>query len=89
MEDLLNNGIVQSVIAAIAFSLLVWLYKKGHFWWDERNIVNFIKNSKDTFRSSEAIVSSTNLEASRIQHICSKSKKIRRNTKEKESWRLS
>lgn len=88
MSNLLNNGIFQSVIGAIIFALIVWGYKKVHFSLDERKICNFIKESKDTFRSTEAISSSTNIESSRIQHVAAKSKKIRRNAKEKESWCL-
>lgn len=86
MAEFFKNGIVQSVIAALIFALLVWAYKKVHFWWDERKIFNFIKSSSHTFRSTEAIAASTNLEAARIQHVAAKSKKLRRNSKEKESW---
>lgn len=88
MSDLQNNGIFQGVVAAIIFAIIVWCYKKAHFWLDERKIYTFIKDSKDTFRSTEAIASKTNLESNRIQHVAAKSKKIRRNAKEKESWCL-
>jgi hypothetical protein len=89
MAEFFTNGIVQSVIAALIFALLVWGYKKVHFCWDERKILNFIKSSQHTFRSTEAIAASTNLESSRIQHVAEKSKKLRRNSKEKESWCLA
>ena len=82
MDNLLSNGFVQSLLAAIAFGLLVWLIQKIRFIFDEKKIVKFIKSSKDRFRSTEAIVSDTNMEQSRIQHVCARSKKIRRNQKE-------
>ncbi len=89
MREFFANGIVQSVLAAIIFAALVWGFKKMHFWLDERKICAFIKNSKATFRSTEAIVSHTNMEVSRVQLVCSRSKRIRRNTREKESWCLA
>jgi hypothetical protein len=89
MINLLSNGFFQSFLAAIAFGFLVWLIQKIRFVFDEKKIVRFIKNSKDSFRSTEAIVSDTNLEQIRVQHVCARSSKIRRNQKEKESWCLS
>lgn len=89
MSDLFGNGIVQSVVAAIVFAVIVWLYQRMHFWWDERKIFNFINESSETFRSTEAIAANTHLETSRIQYVAAKSKRIRRNSKEKESWCLA
>ncbi|BCV62019.1 hypothetical protein TUM17386_16900 [Shewanella algae] len=89
MAEFFKNGIVQSVAATLIVTLLVWGYKKAHFWWDERKILNFINSSKHTFSSTEAIAASTNMESSRIQHVAAKSKKLRRNSKEKESWCLT
>ncbi|WP_226685153.1 hypothetical protein [Shewanella indica] len=89
MAEFFKNGIVQSIAATLIVALLVWGYKKVHFWWDERKILDFIKSSQHTFRSTEAIAASINLESSRIQHVAAKSKNLRRNSKEKESWCLA
>lgn len=87
--DIASNGIFQAVAGAIIFAVLVWLYKKALFWGDEKKIYNFIKQSTNRFRSTEAISAKTHIPPSRIEVVASKSKRIRRNSKEKESWCLS
>lgn len=86
MLAFLDNGIVQSVLAAIIFAGLVWVVKFIQFRRDEQKICQFIHNSSDTFRSTEAIAAETHLEMDRIRLVASRSQKIRRNTKQKESW---
>ncbi len=88
MPEDLNNGIIQSVIGAILFALIIWGVGFVRFRIDETKIVKFIRGSEYTFRSTEAIVASTNLSKSRVEHVCSKSKSIRRNEKERESWKV-
>lgn len=87
--EFLSNGIVQGVLATLIFAVLGWCYKKIQFIRDERKIFNFIAASQHTFRSTEAIAAFTNLDTSRVQHVAANSKKIRRNSKEKESWCLA
>jgi len=80
------------IAVAVVVGFLGWLYKLAMFKKDETAVLGFLTNSqKDTdhdFRSSEAIAAHTNLTIERVSNVCSKSKKIRRNTKEKESWCL-
>lgn len=77
---------------AVVVSILGWLYKLVMFKKDEKSILEFLKQSQNNtdhnYRSSEAIASHTNLTIERASKVCSKSKKVHRNTKEKESWSL-
>ncbi|WP_444936187.1 hypothetical protein ACJJIW_20185 [Microbulbifer sp. JMSA004] len=88
MLELLNNKITQGLLASIAFAIIAWCIKRIIFLHDEKKIYNLIKSSNQRFRSTEAISSNLNLESARVQHVAGKSKKIIRNEKEKESWRL-
>ena len=93
MEDLLKNGIVQSVIGALIVALILWLIGLMRSRAHENKILEFMRKSEiDTshkFRSTHAISSAINLSEERIRKICSKSKKIKRNQKENESWQLA
>lgn len=93
MSEFLENGIVQSVIAALILTGIAFLYKRQQFRNDEAKILNFLNESSETtdhtFRSIEAITSETNLSEERVKTICDTSSKITRNKKEKESWRLA
>jgi hypothetical protein len=88
MSEQIGIGIAVAVVVGI----IGWLYKLAIFKKDEATIVTFLESSKrdtnHTFRSSEAIAAHTNLTIERISTVCSKSRKIRRNGKEKESWCL-
>ena len=90
MDDILSNDIVKGALAAMIAAVVFWLIRKILFLMDENKILEFLKQSRGEtgyrFRSTEAIVSATNLEQSRVQAICGNSKKIRRNQAEKESW---
>jgi len=81
------------IAVAIILVVLSWLYKLAMFKKDEAVLLKFLQQSnQDTehnFRSSEAIAAHTNITVDRVSVVCSKSSKIRRNTKEKESWCLS
>lgn len=73
--------------------LIGWLYTLYRNHRDSEAILCFLKQpATDTaysFRSTEAIASKTNLTESRVESLCSKHPKIRRNTKEKQSWSLN
>lgn len=66
-------------------------------WWRDRTdsvaILEFLNKSATetnvTFRSTEAIASKTKLTEERVATLCAKHPQIRRNTKEKQSWRLA
>ncbi|MFZ6047417.1 hypothetical protein ACFW0H_15025 [Pseudomonas sp. CR3202] len=87
-----DNNLVSALIAAA----IIWLIGGSWKWWrdtkDGAAILKFLTKSvadaKNTFRSTEAIASATKLTEERVESLCSKHPKIRRNTKEKQSWRL-
>jgi len=92
MRGFINNSIVQSVLAALIIAFLYWVIGYIRRRIDENKIVIFLKKSaaetEHNFRSTHAISSATNLTESRVNKVCSRSKRIRRNQKEKESWAL-
>jgi hypothetical protein len=92
MGEFLNNGIVQSVLGALIVAGLFTVYRNRVFRKDENRIVEFLKQSAietgNTFRSTHAISSELDLTEERVKVVCSKSKLIKRNLKEKQSWRL-
>jgi CRISPR/Cas system CSM-associated protein Csm2 small subunit len=92
MLEFLSNGIVQGVLVAIIIGAFTMIVNRLKFKRDEKKIITFLKKSNQktshTFRSTHAIVSDTNLSENRVRKICSLSKQIRRNQKEKESWTL-
>ena len=59
---------------------------------DEEEIINFltekIHDTDKSFISTHRIASEVNLTESRVNEVCSKSDKIRRNQKERETWTL-
>jgi hypothetical protein len=93
MNDFFKNGIVQVVIATLIGALILGIFGWLKFKRDEKVVTRFLKNSgvetDHIFRKTHAISSATNLSQERIRKVCSKSSKIRRNQKEKESWKLS
>ena len=93
MSDFFKNGIVQSVIAMLIGALILGIFGWLKFKRDEKVVTRFLKNSgvenSGTFRETHVISSATNLNQERIRKVCSKSCKIKRHQKEKESWKLS
>jgi len=93
MNDFFNNGIVQAVLATLIGVLILGIFGWLKFKRDEKVVAKFLKNSgvetSHTFRTTHAISSATNLSQERIRKVCSKSCKIKRNQKEKESWKIS
>lgn len=93
MRDFINNGIVQGVLAALILAFLFWVKSIIRRLKDENKIIRFLKKSafetELNFRSTHAISSATNLTEERVNKVCGKSKRIRRNQKEKKSWILN
>jgi len=93
MNELLNNGIVQAVIATLICAAIFWVFNWFRYKKDESKILTFLQDSIEKtdfiFRSEHAISSETNLSEERVHNICSKSSKTTRNQKEKKSWRLA
>ena len=92
MNNFLNNNIAQGVIITLVAAFVLWVIGRVRFKFDENKILKFLRNSKNetefTFRGEPAISSETNLSEDRVHKVCSKSNNIKRNQKEKKSWRL-
>jgi hypothetical protein len=89
--DWISNNRLASVlppILAVAGWVLKWLRDKR----DGNRIYDFLLKSAATtpwrFRSTEAISSATHLPRRRVEKLCIRDKRIKRNEKEKESWQL-
>lgn len=93
-EFLMTQEIIIGVAIALIVAVLVavhgYLHKLLIFKMDESAIVNFFvhQNEDYVFRSTASIASATDISTERVTAVCSKSKKIKRNAKEKESWCL-
>ena len=83
-------GISIVVTAAVILGVHSWLHKLLKFKMDESAILMFFGDSdgEDKFRSTNAISSGTEIPVERVTVVCCKSKAIKRNSKEKESWCL-
>ncbi len=83
------TGVV--IIVAIA-GALVWLFKWLRDKRDSDKICKFLRRSSKergwAFRTTHAISSATKLPENRVSELCRRDKRIKRNDKEKESWRL-
>ena len=81
-------GIAVTVVVAVIFGVKSFVHRALTFKMDESAIVNFIteSNGEYKFRSTEAISAGTDISTSRVKFVCSKSKLIKKNSKEKESW---
>ncbi len=58
----------------------------------ENKIIEFLEKSQKEYgyeyRTTHAISSEINISEEKIRNLCNKSKRIKRNQKEKETWRL-
>jgi hypothetical protein len=88
LEKDLYQGLFICIVSVVVLLVFPNILTPISFKIDERKIVNFIKNSKHTFRSTEAICAHTSLDTDRIKKVASKSKKLKRNSAKKESWCL-
>lgn len=87
-----NNQLISAILAA----MLLGLFGRGVKWWrdhrDSKKLYEFLQKSKSntafTFRSTEAISSATKIPEARVEELCSRHSKIKRNEKEKQSWQL-
>ena len=81
-------GLVVATVLAVILGIKSLVHRVITFKMDESAIVNFVTESdeKYEFRSTEAISVGTDISTTRVAMVCSKSKLIKRNSKEKESW---
>ena len=92
LDFLSNNALASTLVAAAILAVLGWVWRSGRDRRDSDAIYTFLADSKTatdfSFRSTEAIASRTKLTAERVEVLCARHPKIRRNQKEKESWTL-
>jgi len=83
-------GVAVALVMAVIIGTKSLVHRLLTFKMDESTIVNFMKNSNEgyDFRTTQAISAGTDIEVTRVALVCSKSKLIKRNSKEKESWCL-
>ena len=88
MSDQIFTGIISGIAVIIIIGIIKMVKDKS----DTNKIISYLQESLKTtdykFRSNHAITSDTNLSEERVRNLCSKSKAIKRNTSEKESWQL-
>ncbi len=88
-----SDQIILLIASALVVAILLGVFKVISDKRDTNTIIAFLKDSEaateDRFRSNHAIASDTNLSEERVRKLCSKTNRIRRNPKEKESWCLA
>jgi len=88
-----NNKIVSTLIGAAIVAAATWLLKRLRDRRDSNKIYRyFLKSAASTgwtFRSMQAISSATHIPTSRVADLCGSDKRLKRNEKEKDSWRLA
>lgn len=86
-----NNSLASALVAAAILAIVGGIWKWIRDRRDSKKIHDFLLKSKVetdlTFRSTETISSYTKISESRVADLCSKHPKIKRNEKEKQSWR--
>ena len=87
------GAILSAIISAVVIGAGVYGFKRLRDWKDSQAIYNFLLASKEgtsfDFRSTAAISSHTKISEKRVADLCSKHPKIRRNEKQKQSWKLT
>ena len=83
-------GVSIAITVAVILGVKTWLHSFLRFKMDESAILNFLAESSPSyrFRSAEAISAGTDLATTRVSQVCTKSKAIKRNVKEKQAWCL-
>ena len=93
MSDYLKNGVLQGLLLLLVVVLVLGLFGWLKFRRDEKIVTEFLAKSgvetQHTPGTTHAISLSTNLGKERIRHVCRKSTRIERHSKDRESWKLS
>ena len=91
-EFISNNALVSALVATLIVAVIAAIWKRRRDSTDSETIYRFLLQSKSatdfTFRSTEAISSHTKIPEHRVAELCSLHPKVRRNEKEKKSWRV-
>lgn len=87
-----NNPLISGLLVLLVGAVFTWAAKFWRDRQDTKSIYEFLVSSAEstgfTFRSTEAISSHTKVPAERVEELCLRHPRIRRNEKEKESWTL-
>ncbi len=83
-------GIVVAVVVAVLLGIKTLIHGVLTFKMDETAIVKYLRDSSGEIElcSTEAISTGTDIDAKRVALVCSKSKLIESDSKEKASWYL-
>jgi len=80
----MSDQIIIGIVSGVAVIFIVTVVKIAKDTIDTNKIITFLNSSADktdyTYRSNHAISADTNLSEDRVRNLCSKSKKIKRNT---------
>ncbi len=91
-ETISNNQLISGLAVAGIIVIIGACWRWNHDRRDSKKIYDFMLESKSgtgfTFRSTEAISSATKISEKRVAELCSKHPNIKRNEKEKRSWKL-
>ena len=86
------DGIAEAIISGIVIAGIVVLSKSIFDYLATNKIIKYLQYSGESksyrYRSSQAISSETDISEERVRNLCSRSKKIKRSSRDKESWRL-
>jgi hypothetical protein len=85
----MEENIVIATVVCVVLAAHVALFKWVKFKIDEGVILKFFQEEGSKFCSSQTISSSTKIATGRVSTVCSKSKAIKKNTMETESWCVS
>jgi|GEM_PF-1315156 len=92
LQFISNNSLASALAAAAILAIVGATWKWLRDRRDSKKIFDFMMKSKTetdfTFRGTGAISSHTKISESRVADLCSKHPKIKRNEKEKQSWRV-
>lgn len=87
------SGVIGAVLASVIPLVITALWHRHRDRRDSEAIYTFMKepglDGLYKFRTTHAIASHTKLTSERVETLCSRHPKIRRNQLEKQSWTLS
>lgn len=87
MSDYSEALFIGIVIGTVSL-VFPWLHKRYMFNRDSAKIITFIRDSKYTFRSTQAIAETTKLSQEKVEEICQRNKQIIQNKKNPHTWRI-
>lgn len=87
MSDYYDALFIGVIIGTVSF-MFPWLYKKHRFNRDSAKIITCIRDSKYTFRSTQAIVETTKFSQKKVEDICLRNEHIIQNKKNPHTWRI-